>query len=106
MKVPHMIEDIHDKVYNEIAGEVIEMANRMADRHIEDVAWDIADGLLAGAVQYWLFSRHPCDDPRCPDCEFLNTAEKRLRELLGIVEEMAKDSEYYHCLNDANVGRA
>lgn len=101
-----MAEDIHDKVYNEAAGDVIDLANRMADKNSEEFVWDIADGLLAGVVQFWLYTRLPCDDPRCPDCETLNTAEKRLKELLLAVEEIAKDSEYYHCPNDANVGRA
>jgi len=101
-----MSDDLHDKIYNEAASGVIDLANRTADKNSDDVIWDIADGLLAGAVQYWLYTRLPCDDPRCPDCEPLNTAEKRLRELLGIVDEIAKDSDYYHSLNDANVGRA
>src|SRR5690606_40334826 len=39
--------------------------------------WDIADGLLAGAIQYWLYTRQPCADPACQDCAPLATAEMR-----------------------------
>jgi len=38
-----------------------------ADKDKDADLWDIADGLLAGALQYWLYSRQPCGDPRCQD---------------------------------------
>ncbi len=67
---------------------------------------DIADGLLAGAVQYWLYSRQPCGDPRCQDCLPISTAEARVEELKRLVRELAADSEYYHTPTDSNAGRA
>ena len=68
--------------------------------------WDIADGLLAGAVQYWLYSRQPCGDPRCQDCLPISTAEARVEELKRLIRELAADSEYYHTPTDSNAGRA
>jgi hypothetical protein len=68
--------------------------------------WDIADGLLAGAIHYWLYSRQPCGDAMCEDCAPVATAELRMTELRRLLEEMAADSEYYHSPNDSNVGRA
>lgn len=92
--------------YDEAAEKTIEVGNQLADRNEEADVWDIADGLLAGAVQYWLYSRQPCGNPRCEDCQPISTAELRLAELRRFVDELSKDSEYYHSPNDANVGRA
>ncbi len=80
------------------------------DEDDEADVWDIADGLLAGAIQYWLFSRQPCANPQCEDCLSVNTAEARLKELLKellkLAGKHAQESEYYHSPSDANVGRA
>ena len=98
--------DVSDRVYNAAADQAIAVGNRLADQEPEADMYDISDGLLAGAVQYWLYARTPCDNPVCSDCEPINTAEKRLGELLRFVEELARTSEYYHTPNDANAGRA
>ncbi len=92
--------------YDNAAREAIDLANRLADSDQEADVWDIADGLLAGAVQYWLYTRQPCGDPRCEDCEPINTAEKRLAELIGYTQELVKESEYYHSPHDINTGTA
>lgn len=92
--------------YEQAATQVIDLGNQIADAHPEDDLWDIADGVLAGALQYWLFSRQPCDDPMCEECEPVDTAEKRLADLLSLTEELSRDSEYFHSPNDTNVGRA
>jgi hypothetical protein len=92
--------------YDEAAREAVELANRIADRDQEADLWDVADGLLAGAIHYWLYSRQPCTDPRCEDCEPLSTAEQRVAELVRLAQQFARDSDYYHSPNDANVGRA
>ena len=42
------------------------------------VGFCFSDGLLAGALQYWLYSRQPCGDPRCQDCMPISTAEGRM----------------------------
>lgn len=93
-------------IYDEAARQAVELGNRIADSDEEADLWDIADGLLAGAVQYWLFSRQPCGDPLCEDCAPLSTAEARLAELHRLIDEFAQDSEYYHAPTDSNVGRA
>lgn len=92
--------------YDEAAERTIQIGNQIADNNEEADVWDIADGLLAGAVQYWLYSRQPCGDPRCEDCESISTADQRLTELHRFIDELAQESEYYHSPNDANVGRA
>ena len=93
-------------VFNQAAQELIDLANRIGDSNPDDDPWDIADGLLAGAVHFWLFSRQPCVDPRCEDCEPISTAEPRMAELQRWVQQFAEESEYYHTPTDANVGRA
>ena len=67
---------------------------------------DIADGLLAGAVQYWLYSRQPCADPECEECVPISTAEGRIEELRRLMRQFAEESEYFHSPTDRNVGRA
>src|SRR5579871_2089288 len=46
-------------------AKAVDLGNRLAGKNKEADVWDVADGLLAGAVQYWLYSRQPCGDPRC-----------------------------------------
>jgi hypothetical protein len=98
--------DPQPNAYEDAAREAVELANRIADNDQEADLWDVADGLLSGAVHYWLYSRQPCSDPRCEDCAATNTAELRMAELLRLVQQLAKESDYYHTVNDANVGRA
>ena len=49
--------------FSEAFGKAVDLGNRIADTDDKADIWDIADGLLAGAVQYWLYSRQPCSDP-------------------------------------------
>ncbi|HEX9627968.1 MAG TPA: hypothetical protein VGA00_13600 [Acidiferrobacterales bacterium] len=95
-----------DEVFDEAFNRAVELGNRVADEDNEADIWDVADGLLAGAIQYWLYSRQPCGDPRCEDCAPISTAEGRLAELTRLAREFAEDSEYYHSPSDSNVGRA
>jgi len=81
-------------------------SSRKEEKDIEADAWDVADGLLAGAIQYWLFSRQPCGDPRCEDCEPVSTAHGRMLALQQLVRDFAEESEYFHSPTDSNVGRA
>lgn len=99
-----MVQD--DEAYEQAAREVVELGNRIASDSPEADIWAIADGVLAGAVHYWLFARQPCEDPMCEDCAPLGTAEQRLAELRKLIDEFAQESDYYHTLNDHNVGRA
>ncbi|KPK40812.1 MAG: hypothetical protein AMJ69_00985 [Gammaproteobacteria bacterium SG8_47] len=92
--------------YDEAAQESVELGNRLAQRNPEADLWDIADGLLAGAIQYWLFSRQPCGDRTCEDCAPISTAELRMEQLVELTRQLAEESEYFHSINDTNVGRA
>jgi hypothetical protein len=92
--------------FDEAAENVIELGNRMLDRDGAPDTWEVASGLLAGAVQFWLFSRQPCDDPFCESCAEVSTAERRLRKLLEEARELAEDSDYYASPHDTHVGSA
>lgn len=95
-----------DSAYEAAAAKAVELGNQIADADQEAHLWDIADGLLAGAIQYWLYARQPCEDSACEDCAPSRTAELRLRELQRLVDELARSSEYFHSPNDFGVGRA
>lgn len=95
-----------DQVFDEAFGRAVELGNRLGDENQEADLWDIADGLLAGAIQYWLYSRQPCGDPRCEDCAPIGTAEARVAELVRLAKQFAEESEYYHSPTDLNAGRA
>ncbi|NIP17498.1 MAG: hypothetical protein GWM87_04595 [Xanthomonadales bacterium] len=88
------------------ADELVAFANRIAEDNPEADLWEIADGILSGAVHWWLFANAPCDDPRCEDCESIRTAELRMKTLRDLIARMAEDSEYYHSPNDENVAHA
>lgn len=88
------------------ARRVVELGNEIAGLDQEADLWDIADGLLAGAVHYWLYAHQPCNDPMCEDCATISSAELRLAELRKLLDEFAQDSDYFHTPNDTNVGRA
>ena len=89
-----------------IEDEVVDFANKMADANPDADLWDIADGLLAGVVHWWLYANAPCADPQCEDCASVQTAELRMKALEKLVREVAETSEYYHTPNDTNVARA
>ncbi len=93
-------------IYDDAARQAVELGNRLAEAEPEADLWDISDGLLAGAVHYWLYSRQPCDDAFCEDCAPVSTAELRMAELLREIQRMAQESDYYHAPTDSNVGRA
>jgi hypothetical protein len=101
---PRMTElaDTFDSAF----AKAVDLGNRLADKDKDADLWDIADGLLAGALQYWLYSRQPCGDPRCQDCMPISTAEGRMAELKRLVDQLAAESEYFHTPTDANAGRA
>jgi len=96
------------EVFDEAFKRTIEIGNQLAEdeKETKPDTWDVADGLLAGAVQFWLFSRQPCGDPCCEDCEPVSTAHARMIALQQLVREFAEESEYFHSPTDSNVGRA
>jgi hypothetical protein len=87
-------------------SQAVDLGNEIAEADEKADLWDIADGLLAGAVQYWLYTRQPCGDPACEDCLAVSTAEGRQRELRRLLEQFAEESQYFHSPTDSNVGRA
>ena len=93
-------------VFDEAAERAVELGNRLLDDNEDADTWDIASGLLAGAVQFWLYSRQPCGDPFCESCSEVSTAEQRLRKLIEEIREVAETSDYYHSPRDTNVGTA
>ena len=96
------IADTFDSAFT----KAVDLGNRIADKDKDADLWDIADGLLAGALQYWLYSRQPCGDPRCQDCMPISTAQGRMAELKRLMEQLSAESEYFHTPTDANAGRA
>ncbi|HXH72292.1 MAG TPA: hypothetical protein VNI58_05690 [Mariprofundaceae bacterium] len=99
-------ENDSDAVYRQSAERTVELGNKLADADRDADLWDIADGLLAGAVHFWLYSRQPCGDIHCEDCAAIRTAEARMMELRQAIEQVAAESEYFHTPNDLNAGRA
>src|SRR5688572_11265101 len=95
-----------DNPFSEAFGKAVDLGNRIADTDDKADIWDIADGLLAGAVQYWLYSRQPCADPECEECVPISTADGRIEELRRLMRQFAEESEYFHSPTDRNVGRA
>lgn len=92
--------------FDRAAEEIVKLGNRMVEEDEKADIWNVASGLLAGAVQFWLFSRQPCGDPFCESCADVDTAEKRIERLLEEIRESAEESDYYHTPRDTNVGTA
>lgn len=91
--------------FDEAAEQVIEVGNRLLDEDGNDL-WEVASGMLAGAIQFWLFSRQPCDDPFCEACAEISTAQRRLAKLIEEARELGEDSDYYDSPYDVTVGTA
>jgi hypothetical protein len=87
-------------------SKAVDLGNQIADDDDKADLWDIADGLLAGAVQYWLYSRQPCGDPACEECLPISTAQARIAELKRLVAQFSEESQYCHTPTDSNAGRA
>ncbi|HZF15358.1 MAG TPA: hypothetical protein VE046_05385 [Steroidobacteraceae bacterium] len=99
-------ENVAEDVFNDAFGKAVELGNHITDEDKKADVWDVADGLLAGALQYWLYSRQPCGDPNCEECLPINTAEGRMAELKKLIQQYSEESEYFHAPTDRNVGRA
>ena len=100
------MDEDDNTIIDAAAEQVVELGNSMLEADDEADSWDVADGLLAGAVQFWLYSRQPCDDPRCENCAEVSTAELRMRKLIEETRRSAEESSYYETPFDMNVGRA
>ena len=100
------MQDEHEQSYQAAAEQAVELGNKLAEAEPDVDLWDIADGLLAGAIQYWLYARQPCGDPGCRECAVVRTAESRMESLRQCIDQTASESEYYHSPHDVNAGRA
>ena len=93
-------------IQDAIAARVVDFANELAEENPDADRWDIADGILSGAVHWWLYANAPCGDPACENCADVQTAELRMKILHKLTKELAESSEYYHSPYDSNVARA
>lgn len=100
--------EIQDKnlTYEQVAETIIELGNRMLEEDDSAEVWEVASGMLAGAVQFWLYSRQPCEDPFCQACVDISNAERRLQTLLKETHNLAEESDYYVSPLDVMTGTA
>ena len=92
--------------FDQAAITVVELGNKILDEDKDADPWDVASGLLAGAIQFWLFTHQPCADPLCESCAEVATAAHRMQMLSDELREFAEESDYYHSPTDSNVGNA
>ncbi len=92
--------------FDQAAMTVVEMGNKLLDQDKEADPWDVASGLLAGAIQFWLFTHQPCADPSCESCAEVATSAHRMKMLGEELREFAEESDYFHSPTDSNVGNA
>ena len=97
-------EDTHH--FDAAAERMIELGNQLLEQDVDSDSWEVASGLLAGAVQFWLYAHQPCGDLGCESCGEIDTAEKRLQRLTEQVRQSAMESDYYHTPFDTNAGSA
>jgi len=96
-----------EATFQDAYARTVDVGNTVAnDDENETDVWDVADGMLAGALQFWLYSRQPCGDPLCEDCATLSTSAARMAELRKLVEHFTTESDYFHTPLDQDVGRA
>ncbi len=92
--------------YDQVAEAIIELGNRMIDDDESADVWEVASGIMAGAVQFWLYSRQPCDDPFCRACADISSPERRLAALLKETNNLGEESDYYCSASDTMTGTA
>lgn len=101
-----LLDEDGDDPYGEATSRVVDLANNMAEEQPDADLWDISDGLLVGAIHYWLYARQPCENPMCEDCEPVSNSDQRLEELHRMVDDFAKGSDYFQSAHDIKIGRA
>lgn len=95
-----------DILFDDTADQVVDLGNQIAEENPEASLWAIADGLIAGAVHFWLYAHQPDEHADSEDMEGLMTASQRIETLIGLLRESAMESEYLHSPNDLDTGRA
>ncbi|QOC21773.1 hypothetical protein IC757_12095 [Wenzhouxiangella sp. AB-CW3] len=91
-------------LFDEAADSVVDLGNRIAESNPGADPWALADGLIAGAVHFWLYAHQP--ERPVPSDDDLLTARERVQELVDLIMQSAEDSEYLHSPLDNDVGRA
>jgi hypothetical protein len=98
--------DYENLTYDQVAETIIELGNRMlAEDESADIL-EVASGIMAGAVQFWLYSRQPCKDPFCQACLDISSPERRLAALLKETRALGEESDYHCSVNDVTAGTA
>ena len=95
-----------DATYEQVAETVVELGCRLLDEDESADTWEVASGILAGAVQFWLYSRQPCKDPFCQACDEISSPEKRVAMMLRESRSLSEESDYYSSINDVTYGSA
>ncbi len=99
-----MSED--ELLFDEAADQVVDLGNGIADANPEGDIWAIADGLIAGAVHFWLYAHQPDEHADEEEMDGLMTANQRIEALMALLRDSAIDSEYLHSPHDLDAGRA
>ena len=90
--------------YEQVAETIVEMGNRMLDEDESAEILEVASGMLAGAVQFWLYSRQ--QEPFNQVCADMSSAERRLQALLRETHNVAEESDYLVSPQDVLTGTA
>ena len=96
-------DDDNLALFNAAADAVVDLGNRLAEEHPDTDPWALSDGLIAGAVHFWLYAHQPLDPP---DEHDMMSARERIEELVRQVRQSSEDSDYLHSPRDEDVGRA
>lgn len=99
-----MSED--ELLFDDSADQVVDLGNKIADANPEADIWAIADGLIAGAVHFWLYAHQPEEHADAEEMDGLMTANQRIEALMSLLRDSAIDSEYLHSPHDLDAGRA
>jgi hypothetical protein len=97
---------IESPTYDQVAETIVELGNRMLEADESADVWEVASGIMAGAVQFWLYSRQPCEDAFCKVCADISTAERRVAALIKETKVLGEESDYYCSVNDVQAGTA
>lgn len=97
------IDEANQALFDEAADAVVALGNELADANPDADPWALADGLIAGAVHFWLYAHQPQDVPNEDD---MMSSSERIEELARQVVQSAEESEYLHSPRDHDVGNA
>ena len=98
--------DDSELLFDEAADQVVDLGNEIADANPDGNLWAIADGLIAGAVHFWLYAHQPDGQGDADEMDGLMTSAQRIETLIGLLKESAMESEYLHSPHDLDAGRA